>query len=138
MHPMDCHVSILIKYHSSSVLFQSSPEGTIAVVLSSGAFIEYAKPGFYSCGPFTEAKYLVSMQDFVYESPNNEVLTRDNTYVSISLSILLSIEPEHNYVQQLVTNVTQIDQTIDANIIERVRAMARTVKAREAYSLRGE
>jgi regulator of protease activity HflC (stomatin/prohibitin superfamily) len=87
-------------------LFISSPEGTIAVVLSSGAFIEYAKPGFYACGPFTEAKYLVSMQDFVYESPNNEVLTRDNTYVSISLSILLSIEPEHDYVQQLVTNVT--------------------------------
>ena len=78
------------------------------------------------------------MQDFVYESPNNRVLTRDNVNVSISLSILLKFEPEHEYVQQLVTNVSQINETIDANIMERVRAMARTVKAREAYSLRGE
>jgi len=36
-----------------------------------------------------------------------------------------------------VTNVPQINETIDANILERVRALARTVKAREAYSLRG-
>ena len=32
----------------------------------------------------------------------------------------------------------QINETIDANIMERVRALARQVKAREAYSLRGQ
>lgn len=115
-----------------------SPEGTIAVVLSSGAFVGYVKPGQYWCSPFTEAKYLVSMQDFVYESPGNRVLTKDNVTVLISLSILMKIVPEHVYVQQLVTNVSQINETIDANIMERVRAMARSVTVRQAYSLRGE
>lgn len=37
-----------------------------------------------------------------------------------------------------MTNVSQINETIDANIMERVRTMARSIKAREAYSLRGE
>lgn len=79
----------------------------------------------------------MSKQDFVYESPNNRVLTRDNLNIDISISLLLKIVEEHEYVQQLVTNVPQINETIDANIMERVRALARQVKAREAYSLRG-
>ena len=37
-----------------------------------------------------------------------------------------------------MTNVTQINETIDANIMERVRSMARLVTARQAYSLRGD
>ena len=104
----------------------------------SGAFVEYGQPGLLACTPFTEAKYLVSKQDFVYESPGNRVITRDNVNVSISISILLKINPDSDYVQQLVTNVSQINETIDANIMERVRTMARSIKAREAYSLRGE
>jgi regulator of protease activity HflC (stomatin/prohibitin superfamily) len=110
----------------------------IAVVFKNGGFEEYAESGFYPCLPWTEAKYLVSKQDFVYESPDNLVITRDNVNVSISLSILLKIVPEHEYVQLLATDVTQINEMIDANIMERVRAMGRTVKAREAYSLRGD
>ena len=58
-----------------------SPDGTIAVVMQSGAFIEYAQAGLMMCLPWTEAKYLVSKQDFVYESPNNSVLTADNVTV---------------------------------------------------------
>ena len=115
-----------------------SPDGTIAVIMYSGAFVEYGQPGLLACTPFTEAKYLVSKQDFVYESPGNRVITRDNVNVSISISILLKINPDSDYVQQLVTNVSQINETIDANIMERVRTMARSIKAREAYSLRGE
>lgn len=65
------------------------------------------------------------MQDFIYESPNNRVLTRDNLNITISISLLLKIVPEHEYVQQLVTNVPQINETIDANIMERVRTLAR-------------
>lgn len=38
----------------------------------------------------------------------------------------------------MVTNVSQINDVIDANIEEKVRAMGRQVKAKEAYSLRGE
>jgi len=86
-------------------LISFSPEGTIAVVQSSGAFVEYAKPGMMWCTPFTEAKYLVSKQDFVYESPNNRVISRDNLNVTISLSILMKINPENEYVQQLASNV---------------------------------
>ena len=90
------------------------------------------------CLPWTEAKYLVSKQDFVYESPRNEVVTRDNTKINIALSLLLTIIDEHEYIQQMVTNVSQINEVIDANIEEKVRAMGRQVKAKEAYSLRGE
>jgi regulator of protease activity HflC (stomatin/prohibitin superfamily) len=106
--------------------------------MSSGAFDGYAQPGMMWCLPFTEAKYLVSKQDFVYESPNNRVLTRDNLNIDISLSLLIKIIPESDYVMQMVTNVPQINETIDANINERVRGLARQVKARDAYSLRGK
>lgn len=57
------------------------------------------------CLPWTEAKYLVSKQDFVYESPGNQVLTLDNVTVHISVSILVKIKDDSDYVQQLVTNV---------------------------------
>jgi len=66
--------------------------------LNSGAFSGYGEPGFQFCWWWFEAKYLVSSQDFVYESPNNRVLTRDNLNVEISLSLLLKIVPENDYV----------------------------------------
>ena len=65
------------------------------------------------------------MQDFVYESPNNQVLTLDNSNVSISLSLLMKFTKEKDYIQQLATNVSEINELIDANIQERVRAMGR-------------
>ena len=37
----------------------------------------------------------------------------------------------------MATNVQQINELIDANIAERVRVMARSVNAAQAYSLRG-
>jgi len=80
----------------------------------------------------------VSQQDFVYESPDNRVLTRDNLSITISISLLLKVVPESDYVLQLVTNVPEINETIDANIMEKVRGLARGVKARDAYSLRGK
>lgn len=107
------------------------------MIMANSAFEEYGAPGCRTAGPFTQLKYVVSKQDFVYESPNNRVITRDNLNIEISISLLLKIVPEHEYVQQLVTNVPQINETIDANIMERVRALARQIKAREAYSLRG-
>jgi len=55
------------------------PDGTIAVIMSSGAFTGYNAPGFMWCLPWTEQKYLVSKQDFVYESPVNQVVSRDNS-----------------------------------------------------------
>lgn len=116
----------------------NSPYGTIAVLYDSGAFTGYGVPGFQSAGPFAQVAYLVSKQDFVYESPDNRVTTRDNLPIQISISLLLKIQEEHDYVQQLVTNVPQINETIDANIMERVRTLARSVKASEAYSLRGD
>jgi len=73
--------------------------------MKSGGFVRYGVPGVYPCLPWTEAKYLVSKQDFVYESPDNRVLTRDNLNITISLSILLKIEAEHENVLQLATNV---------------------------------
>lgn len=66
----------------------------------------------------------------MYESPDNRVLTRDNLPVLVSISILIKIEAEHENVLQLATNVPQINETIDANIMERTRALARQVKAR--------
>ena len=89
-----CHVSTLFKIN----IYQYSPDGTIAILLSSGEFIGYAEAGFRWCLPFTESKYLVSQQDFVYESPINQVVTRDNSNINISLSLLLNIVKEHEYV----------------------------------------
>ena len=66
--------------------------------MKSGAFEQYGDPGIYPCLPWTEAKYLVSKQDFVYESPDNRVLTRDNLTIWISISILIKIEAEHENV----------------------------------------
>jgi len=114
------------------------PDGVIAVVQTNGAFQGYYPAGFHWCLSWTVPRYLVSQQDFVYESPGNRVLTRDNVTVDISLSILMKIkQDEGDVVQQLVTNVAQINEVIDANITERVRAMGRQVRASEAYSLRG-
>lgn len=113
------------------------PDGVIAILYRSGAFEAYQEAGLLFCLPWTETKYLVSMQDFVYESPNNNVLTLDNSNVSISLSLLLKFTKEKDYIQQLATNVTEINELIDANIQERVRAMGRSIKAVQAYSLRG-
>lgn len=107
-------------------------------MMTNGAFTNYGDAGLTWCLPWTESKYLVSKQDFVYESPNNNVLTLDNVSVSISVSILVKIKEDSDYVSQLVTNVNQINETIDANIMERVRTMARSIKSRDAYNLRGE
>ena len=98
------HYVSAYKYLSTFAII--SPDGTIAVIMYSGAFTHYGEPGLMMCTPFTEAKYLVSRQDFVYESPNNRVITRDNVNVSISISILLKINDQSDYVQQLVTNVS--------------------------------
>ena len=43
------------------------------------------------CLPWTETKYLVSKQDFVYESPGNRVITADNLSVTISISLVLNV-----------------------------------------------
>ena len=107
-------------------------------MMESGAFVGYGEPGCRTAGPFLEAQYLVSLQDFVYESPNNRVLTRDNLSIDISLSLVLKVNKDSDYVVQMTTNVPQINEIIDANIMEKVRGLARTVKARDAYSLRGK
>lgn len=108
------------------------------MLTNSGAFTGYGQAGIMCASPFTEAKYLVSMQDFVYENPNMRVLTADNINVRISISVLVKIIEDSDYILSLCTNVAQMNELLDANLMERVRAMARTVKAREAYNLRGE
>jgi hypothetical protein len=107
--PLDCHkyfgkyaedgATILVcEPERGCGLWQIIPDGCIAVVMTSGAFTEYGQPGIMFCTPFTEAKYLVSKQDFVYESPNNRVITQDNCPVSISVSILIKIIEESDYI----------------------------------------
>ena len=65
------------------------------------------------------------------------VLTLDNQNVWISLSLLLKFTTEKDYIQQMATNVSEINELIDNNVQERVRAMGRSIKAVQAYSLRG-
>ena len=83
---------------SSCLPYIVIPDGVIAIIMKSGAFEQYGEPGIYPCLPWTEAKYLVSKQDFVYESPDNRVLTRDNLAIFVSISILIKIEAEHENV----------------------------------------
>ena len=79
------------------------------------------------------------------------MITSDNLPVEISLSLVLKIvhkesanassaEQEANKakIMQLVTDVNQYNELIDANIQERVRLIARTVTASQAYKLRGD
>ena len=106
--------------------------------MSNGAFVRYCEAGVLPCLCWTSTRYLVSKQDFVYDSPKNQVWTQDNIHISISLSLLLKVVPEHKYIVQMVTNVSEINELIDANIKERARAMGRSITAMEAYSLRGE
>ena len=71
------------------------PFGVLAIIESSGAFEGYWPPGIYFCLPWTQIRYLVSMQDFVFEKPSNPFVTKDNVPVDISVSILMKIkEPE--------------------------------------------
>ena len=56
----------------------------------------------------------------------------------IDVSIVLQINPEHQYVYQLCMNVNELNQMLDAAITERVRNMVRSVSSRKIYSLRGE
>ena len=86
-------------HHHFNILFYYRPDGVIAILYRSGAFEAYQEAGLLPCLPWTETKYLVSMQDFVYESPNNNVLTLDNSNVSISLSLLLKFTKEKDYIQ---------------------------------------
>ena len=123
--------------HLNLLIFWFSPDKTIAVLTNSGAFTGYGQAGVMCCSPFTEAKYLVSQQDFVYEYPNMRVITADNLNVSISISLLVKIIEESDQILALCTNVSQMNELLDANLMERVRTMARTVKAKEAYNLRG-
>lgn len=87
----------------------------------------------------------------MYESPSNRVITADNLNVEISLSLVLKVvhkdpnnasqadlEDNKTKIMQLVTNVNQYNELIDSNIQERVRLIARSVKASQAYTLRGD
>ena len=68
-------------------------------------------------------------------------MTKDNVPIDIAVSILMKIKepgPDDESVYQLATNVQEINELIDANISERVRTLARSVQAQQAYSLRGE
>ena len=75
------------------------PDGVIAILYRSGAFEAYQEAGLLWCMPWTETKFLVSMQDFVYESPKNMVMTLDNSNVEISLSLLMKFTKENDYIQ---------------------------------------
>jgi hypothetical protein len=48
----------------------------------------------------------VSKQDFVYESPSNRVLSLDNVQVSISISLLVKIIEDSDYILALCTNLS--------------------------------
>ena len=88
----------MISSKISLIISFFSPDGVIAILYTSGAFAAYQEAGLLWCLPWTETKFLVSKQDFVYESPNNQVLTLDNSNVTISLSLLLKFTKEKDYI----------------------------------------
>ena len=53
------------------------------------------------------------------------------------MSVVLQIQPEHEYVYQLCMNVNELNQMLEAAITERVRTMVRTVPSKRIYSIRG-
>lgn len=49
----------------------------------------------------------------------------------------MKVIAESDYIERMGSNVQEMNEMIDANITERIRMMARTVKANEAYELKG-
>lgn len=63
-----------------------SPEGVIAVVTKNGEFLGYWEPGFHWCLAWTEATYLVTRQNIVFDMPVTLCPTQDNIFIDVSPS----------------------------------------------------
>lgn len=62
----------------------------IAVVTKNGEFLGYWESGFHWCLPWTEATYLVTRQNIVFDMPVTLCPTSDNIFIDVSYTRLLS------------------------------------------------
>ena len=61
-----------------------SPEGVIACVTKNGQYLGVYQPGRHYCLPWTEAQYLITKQNIVFDMPVASCPTSDNIFVSVS------------------------------------------------------
>lgn len=58
------------------------------MVTKNGEFLGYWEPGLHWCLAWTEAQYLVTKQNIVFNIPVSTCPTSDNIFVEVSLSRL--------------------------------------------------
>ena len=61
----------------------SSPEGVIACVVKNGQYLGIWEPGQHFCLPWTEAQYLITKQNIVFDQPVTSCPTSDNIFVQV-------------------------------------------------------
>ena len=77
------------------------------------------------CLPWTEAQYLITKQNIVFDQPVTSCPTSDNIFVRIDVSVVLKVMAKSDYVYQMCLNVSELNQMLEAAITERIRTMVR-------------
>jgi regulator of protease activity HflC (stomatin/prohibitin superfamily) len=81
---------------------------------------------------------MVTKQNLVFDCPVTSCPTLDNIFVEITVSVVLNVNPEHDYVYQLCLNVSELNQILVSAISERVRILARSLHSKKIYDVSGE
>lgn len=110
----------------------------IACVTKNGQHIGNWGPGFHWCLPWTEAQYLITKQNIVFDQPVTSCPTSDNIFVRIDVSVVLKVMAKSDYVYQMCLNVSELNQMLEAAITERIRTMVRQVSSRKIQCIRGD
>ena len=69
-----------------------SPEGVIACVTKNGQYLGIYEPGMHWCLPWTEAQYLITKQNIVFDQPVTSCPTSDNIFIEVRISKLISAD----------------------------------------------
>ena len=106
--------------------------------MKNGQYLGIWQSGLHYCLPWTEAQYLITKQNIVFDQPVTSCPTSDNIFVQIDVSVVLNVNMDSDYVYNLCMNVSELNQMLEAAITERVRTMVRQVSSRKIQSIRGD
>jgi regulator of protease activity HflC (stomatin/prohibitin superfamily) len=70
----------------------------IAVVTKNGEFLGYWESGLHWCLPWTEATYLVTRQNIVFDMPVTLCPTSDNIFIDVGYSFAGIYQSRYIYI----------------------------------------
>jgi len=117
------------------------PEGFSAIVAKFGGVVEGDNPdgtwspGCHCFSPLLSVDYLVSKQLVVFDTPVNDVKTKDNISVNLDVVILFEINDAKNFVYKM--GPAKLDDLLRAAQEESVRQMAMETLVANIYDLQG-